>query len=98
VKDRTALYFPNAFTPNGDGLNDIFKPVGIYITNYHLQIFDRAGRAVFYSGDPEHGWDGYIEGGPAQEGVYVWICTFTHDYGDNLVKDLKLKGTVTLIR
>ena len=98
VKDRTAIYFPNAFTPNGDGLNDIFKPVGIYITNYHLQIFDRAGRAVFYSGDPEHGWDGYIEGIPAQDGVYVWICTFTHDYGDNLVKDLKLKGTVTLMR
>lgn len=98
VKDRTAFYFPNAFTPNGDGLNDIFKPVGIYITNYHLQIFDRAGRAVFYSSDPEQGWDGSIDGNPAQEGVYVWICSFTHDYGDNLARDLNLKGTVTLIR
>lgn len=98
VKDITSAFFPNAFTPDGDGLNDYFMPKGIYITNYRLLIYDRAGRTVFGSVDPNEGWDGSVDGRPAQEGVYVWTASFSHDYGENRIRDLNLYGTVTLIR
>ncbi|MFO7723601.1 MAG: gliding motility-associated C-terminal domain-containing protein [Bacteroidales bacterium] len=98
VKDITAAYFPNAFTPDFDGLNDVFKPVGIYITRYRLEIFDRWGRMVFLSEDPEVGWDGTLEGKQAPEGVYVWSARFNHDYGEDVTRDLHMYGTVTLIR
>lgn len=98
VKDLTSAFFPNAFNPNGDGLNDVFKPYGTNITNYKLIIFDRAGREIFITKDPEIGWDGTQNGVLLQEGVYVWLAAFSYDYGNNLYRDLKLKGTVTLIR
>jgi gliding motility-associated-like protein len=98
VKDITAAYFPNAFTPDSDGLNDYFKPVGIYITEYRLEIFDRWGRLVFMSEDPEAGWDGTINDKMAPGGVYVWSARFNHDYGSDVTRDLQLYGTVTLIR
>ncbi|HRZ41192.1 MAG TPA: gliding motility-associated C-terminal domain-containing protein [Bacteroidales bacterium] len=98
VKDITAAFFPNAFTPDGDGLNDFFMPRGIYITEYSLMVFDRFGRAVFYSTDPLSGWDGTIEGSNAAEGVYAWKAEFNFDYGADVVKKLNLSGTVTLLR
>lgn len=98
VKDITTAYFPNAFSPDGDGNNDVFMPKGIYITNYHLSIYDRWGRLIFFSESPEEGWDGKSDGRMMPEGVYIWQAFFTHDYGENIQKDLVLKGTVTLIR
>ncbi len=75
-----ALYVPNTFTPNDDGLNDIFLPrgMGIETTNYDLYIFDRWGNAVFHSQDFNKGWDGRVNGGSevAQIDTYVWRITF----------------------
>src|SRR5690606_15222487 len=53
-------YIPNAFTPDGDGLNDVFKPVFSHIdeSSYHIRIFDRWGRVVFESDDADEGWRG----------------------------------------
>jgi len=98
VKDLTSAYFPNAFTPDGDGRNDLFMPKGIYITQFRMTIHDRWGRILFITEDPEIGWDGTTNGIPMPEGVYVWQAAFTHDYGDNIQRDLRLQGTVTLIR
>jgi gliding motility-associated-like protein len=98
VKDISSAFFPNAFTPDGDGLNDVFKPVNIYLTNYRISIFNRWGQKVFESTDPDYGWDGMFNGTMAPTGVYTYISRFTHDYGDNITKDLKLMGTVLLIR
>lgn len=98
VKDITAAFFPNAFTPDGDGINDFFLPRGIYITEYQLFVFDRFGRAIFYSADPLSGWDGTVDGSYALEGVYAWKAEFNYDYGENVVKKLYLSGTVTLLR
>jgi len=55
------VYIPNAFTPNGDGHNDIWKPVfddTLSVNQYDLQIFDRDGVLVFWTNDPVEGWDG----------------------------------------
>jgi len=99
VKGISAVFFPNAFSPNGDGQNDLFKPVGSSLYNYTLTIYDRWGRVLFVSNDPDQGWDGSsLQGKPLPDGVYVWLAAFTHDYGDNIQKDLHLRGTVTLVR
>ncbi|MGZ3931327.1 MAG: PKD domain-containing protein, partial [Bacteroidia bacterium] len=71
-----ALYIPNAFTPDGNGKNDIFQPAGIGIdeSNYRMYIFDRWGEIIYTSDNFRKGWDGTIKGdkGIAEEGVYVY--------------------------
>ena len=55
------VHIPNAFSPNGDGLNDTWKPVfddTLSVNQYDLQIFDRDGMLVFWTNDPTDGWDG----------------------------------------
>src|SRR6201993_709947 len=69
------FYIPNAFTPNSDGTNEVFKGIGIGIKTYTLMIFDRWGELIFQSDDLEKGWDGTFKGkggDVVQEGVYVW--------------------------
>ncbi|UAY52758.1 PKD domain-containing protein [Ferruginibacter albus] len=89
------LYIPTAFTPNHDGINDVFKvlPVGIKVF-YFFAVYDRYGKQVFYTTDYLKGWDGKINGIPASEGSYVFVCKVL-DY--NSVPILK-KGNVLLIR
>jgi gliding motility-associated-like protein len=86
---------PNAFTPNGDGLNDVFKPA-IYGTavNYTMIIFNRWGQMIFKSSDPGKGWDGTLSGVLQPEGTYVWNCQFQL-LGN---KPDHKSGTVVLIR
>ncbi|HTN08881.1 gliding motility-associated C-terminal domain-containing protein [Agriterribacter sp.] len=88
--------FPNAFTPNNDGLNDTFKPGAFCpVTTYSFMIYDRFGKKVFESKHPSLGWDGKINGKKADMGTYVYYCI----YDDFMLKrELLLKGTVTLIR
>ncbi len=66
------LYVPNAFTPDGDGLNDIFSPKGTGITKYELTIFDRWGELLFTSNDFFKGWDGTFKGQPCKTDTYTW--------------------------
>jgi gliding motility-associated-like protein len=58
------VFIPNAFTPNGDGLNDLFRPTisGPELQLYELRIIDRNGGEVFYSTDPERYWNGSVDG------------------------------------
>jgi gliding motility-associated-like protein len=77
VEEDGALYIPNAFTPNADGVNDVFLPVGIGVDEaaYEFWIFDRWGNLIFHSTTFGEGWDGKVQGGTgeiAQEDVYVW--------------------------
>ncbi|MCB0693900.1 MAG: gliding motility-associated C-terminal domain-containing protein [Lewinellaceae bacterium] len=69
------LYLPTAFSPNRDGINDIFQPSVIGpIDTYRLQVFDRWGGLLFESTDPQVGWNGEGRGGRILEpGVYTWI-------------------------
>ncbi len=73
------VYFPNAFTPNGDALNPNFGPMGnvAAITNYQLYVYNRYGELVFASRDPFKRWDGLYKG-TQLSGSYVWSSTFTY--------------------
>ncbi|MCW3125000.1 MAG: hypothetical protein JWO03_658 [Bacteroidetes bacterium] len=89
-----AFVMPNAFTPNGDGVNDIFLGSGKGVRSYDLKIFNRWGEIVFESDQLSIGWDGYYRGALQPPGVYVYevnvslLNNKTHLY----------KGSVTLIR
>ena len=71
------IYFPNAFSPNGDGVNDIFKPEfpnDLEILGYKLKVFDRWGNKVFESKNTEFGWDGIFDGQAMDPAVFAWIA------------------------
>ena len=71
------LTLPNAFTPNGDGVNEIFRPLHpCSMDTYQMQIFDRYGKTVYISADFGKGWNGTYNGNPAQNGTYVWMATY----------------------
>lgn len=73
LKPPAHVYFPNAFTPDGDGMNDRFGPVGHSIDALEITIFDRWGEAVFSSDSTDDLWDGRVNGGPiANTGVYIY--------------------------
>ncbi|MBK9282942.1 MAG: gliding motility-associated C-terminal domain-containing protein [Sphingobacteriaceae bacterium] len=74
VRDEFAIFIPNTFTPNGDGLNDIFniKGVGIKTTGYSMEIYDRWGTLVYSTKELTKGWDGTVKGLNAENGVYVF--------------------------
>ncbi|MCW5900205.1 MAG: choice-of-anchor L domain-containing protein [Flavobacteriales bacterium] len=68
------IYFPNAFTPDGDGINDFFGPIGHYIDEFEMTIFDRWGIEVFNTKDMTIQWDGRVNGsGDPVTGVYVYM-------------------------
>jgi gliding motility-associated-like protein len=66
------IYFPNSFTPNGDGFNDGFGGEGRLLEHYELLIFDRWGRLVFESRSLDHRWDGRVNGEDPVTGVYAY--------------------------
>jgi gliding motility-associated-like protein len=88
------MYSPNAFSPNGDGINDRFLLKGTFIANFHMTIFNRWGRVIHESFDLEEGWNGTFNGQPAPEGVYVFMATGIDFTG----AEYKAQGSVTLIR
>jgi len=95
VVGHTAFYVPNAFSPNGDGLNDIFRPVAIgYKSLKFFRVFDRWGEEVYYGNTLEQGWDGTYNRKPAEIGTYYWQIGYTDIYG----KDGTMKGDVSLVR
>ena len=69
-----AVYAPNAFTPDGDGVNDQWRPIikDQDVTQYRLTIFDRWGQELWASNDPAIGWDGKAGGDVLKTGIYVW--------------------------
>jgi|GEM_PF-6466053 len=77
ISNECELFMPNAFSPNGDGRNDVFRPVNYgKITNYSLKIFNRWGTLLFQSSDPRTGWDGMYKGQPQPVAAYTWILEY----------------------
>lgn len=90
-----ALEFPNAFTPNGDGVNDIFCPSFRSLKSYELTIYNRWGRRVFTSSSPSDGWDGRENGREAAAGTYYFVA---RAQGYERGVELRRRGSITLVR
>ncbi|MET0243928.1 MAG: gliding motility-associated C-terminal domain-containing protein, partial [Flavitalea sp.] len=88
------VYIPNAFTPNRDGKNDVFKPVTFGTPlSYRLTIYNRWGQMIFDTTDSSKGWDGYINGVRQGNGTYAYTLSYQIEGFEPMLK----KGTVTLI-
>lgn len=91
-----SVLLPSAFTPNGDGLNDNFGPLGAYNTkNLVFEVYDRWGHLIFKTNDWQNKWDGTFSGKPQPAGIYIWFLSYTDT---NTHSHVSKKGTVTLIR
>ncbi len=89
------IEFPTAFTPNGDGRNDLFGPLGSLplISSYKLIVYNRWGQIAFTSADPFKKWNGLVNG-KLETGTYVWFARY--NYRD--ITGILQKGTVTVVR
>lgn len=96
VTPITVIYVPNAFTPDNNGLNDVFKILGTdAVTDFNVRVFNRYGQTVFESSDKTKGWDGKVNGKPASPGGYVYVVKYKAiNYPDVQV----VQGTFILIR
>ena len=91
IEPDFSVYVPNAYTPNTDGVNEVFKPIvrGIQEDHYRLNIYDRWGELIWFTTDPDEGWKGTMKNNPVdivKTDVYVWQLTVRdfkgkqHDY------------------
>lgn len=88
---------PSAFTPDGDGRNDYFRPViepACVVRNYRCYVLNRWGQVVYDGNDPRKGWDGQYLGEPAEVGTYMFVISFEGGKG----RQYSGKGDLTLIR
>ena len=92
----SGIYFPTAFTPNNDGRNDGFGPLGslLSLTDYRLSVYNRWGERVFYSNNPFERWKGKVKGMETDSNIFVWYAEFTIP---GKPKETR-KGTVIVIR
>lgn len=77
VEQHFSFYVPNAFTPNGDGVNDYFKGYGVAINKYLLNIYDRWGKLIYTTDDYDKPWDGRVNNNVVQNDVYVYRIALT---------------------
>ncbi len=90
------LLMPNAFTPNGDGKNDLFRiPPSVPVSILRFSVYNRWGEMVFGTTSSSTGWDGRLGNKPQPTGVYVWMVDF---YNPLTKKTERKKGTVELVR
>lgn len=89
------FYMPTGFTPNGDGRNDVLRPIvaGV-ISRYKFRVYNRWGQLVFETDNTMKGWDGTFQGKVQNNDVFVWTCIYQFE-GEELKQE---KGTVVIIR
>lgn len=94
------LFFPNAFTPNGDGSNDLFIAIGETddVSFFNMTIFNRWGQLVFETNDAREAWDGNYQGKPSPLGVYVYKYNYTMGKFCSEIKDYSKTSTLTLLK
>ena len=98
VEEETIFYVPNAFSPDGNEVNNVFQPVfsdGYDPDNYILRIFNRWGEVIFETSNVTEGWDGTYKGEMCQDDTYVWSILFKVANSDLMYR---YEGHVTLIR
>jgi gliding motility-associated-like protein len=93
-------FLPNGFSPNGDGINDVFLPLfppTLLIQKYSLQIYDRWGMMVFDTADPNQTWDGSKNGEPLPIDTYIFHLSL--DYQDDYESgSYQTSGTINIIK
>jgi gliding motility-associated-like protein len=95
--NQVDLVLPNAFTPNGDGLNDVFRVTNaVLYPVFELSVFNRWGEVIYRSDDIRSGWDGTYRGKEQESGVYIWLIRFRK--GSVSGEEVTLTGNVTLLR
>lgn len=94
IGSRQLLFFPTAFTPDGDRLNDVFQVKGSGIDGFELELFDRWGHPFYHWKGLEGSWDGTINGTPLPPGIYAYRYFYTSESGQYF----QGQGSVTLIR
>jgi len=94
------LYFPTAFSPNYDGKNDVFIPIGstTNVTNFQMDIFNRWGQMIFHSDDPHIGWDGTTQGKQSPMGTYIVIGSYNIENYCVGKLDYSFRSTLNLIQ
>jgi gliding motility-associated-like protein len=93
--DGPQIYVPNAFTPNGDGLNDVFRPTYIGVKKVMVfAVYNRYGEKVFETHLPNKGWNGKYKGEDQRTSSFVWYVRALDKNGNVIEK----KGNMVLIR
>ena len=96
IYSSCTVYVPNAFTPNGDGLNDVFRIAnGVKTEKFNLKIFNRWGHLVFETKNWKQGWDGRYKEQLQATGTFIWLMQYTDTRSNKAVEK---KGSMTLIR
>lgn len=88
------LFYPTAFTPNNDNLNDIFNVYGQFIDDFEMSIFNRWGELMYTTTEISEGWDGNFKGNQMPEGTYTFIVRIQ----DRAGRQIKESGSVLLLR
>ncbi|MEO7175727.1 MAG: gliding motility-associated C-terminal domain-containing protein [Saprospiraceae bacterium] len=94
VRQDKMIFVPDAFSPNNDGVNDIFQPQAFGVRDYELVIFNRYGGILFESKDIDTGWNGKVNGQLVQSGVYVYVMKYKTLYSD---KEFFDSGSITVL-
>ncbi|MCC5916506.1 MAG: gliding motility-associated C-terminal domain-containing protein [Cryomorphaceae bacterium] len=94
IQDGSTLYIPNAFSPNGNGINEVFKVLGNEVSTFQIVIYNRFGQLIFESKDIEISWDGTFLGEPAPMGNYVYRIDYSNTVGEYFIR----RGNILLIR
>jgi gliding motility-associated-like protein len=94
IEDEFLLYVPNSFTPNNDGINDVFTAKGLGIKKFEMYIFDRWGNMIFQTNDIQKGWDGTFKGTICADNVFVYKIVAS---GNDYIRREKT-GHVTLLK
>lgn len=91
------IFIPNAFTPNGDALNQVYMPQGAHIIDYDFTVFNRWGEIVFHTTTLEEGWDGTFNGAPAPVGTYAYVIKYEGKKEHGTLRKTE-HGDLTLLR
>ena len=96
LKDcMTGVYLPTAFSPNGDGKNDVFRArVFGKVKKFELSVYNRWGQVIYHTTEPSKGWDGKVATFSQLTAIFVWTCRYQLE-GE---KEAFRKGTVTIVR
>lgn len=94
-RECECVFLPNVFSPNADGINDVFLPrVDCAPEAYLLEVYDRWGKQVFWTKNPMEGWDGQMGGAGCPDGVYYWVAHWAQVVG----QPGRMVGNVVLMR